>query len=99
MIEITDHSEGCTIAVHAQPGAKRNAIVGVHGSALKVAVSAPADKGRANEALIEVLANALGIKRGQIELVAGTTSRAKRFLIRGRKSDEVKRSFQGLAGQ
>jgi len=50
---------------------------------LKVAVTAPPDKGRANEAIVEVLAEALGLKRSQIELVSGPTSRQKKFLLRG----------------
>lgn len=83
MIRIDSHAEGCVLSVRAQPGAKRNAIVGEHGGALKIAVSAPADQGKANEALIEVLADALNVKRSQIELLSGQTSREKRFLIRG----------------
>jgi uncharacterized protein len=82
-IQIRDHTDGCILCVRAQPGAKRDVIVGEHGGMLKVAVSAPPDKGRANEAIIEVLAAALGIKRGQIELVSGRASRQKQFLLRG----------------
>lgn len=83
MIQIRDHADGCIISVRAQPGAKRDAIVGEHAGMLKVAVSAPPDKGRANDAIIEVLADALGIKRSQIELISGATSRQKQFLLRG----------------
>lgn len=86
MIDITDHAEGCILAVHAQPGAKRNAVIGVHGTALKVAVTAPADKGRANQAIIETLCDALRIKRSQVELLSGATSRSKRILFRGLKT-------------
>ena len=83
MIQISDHPEGCLLSVRAQPGAKRNAVLGEHAGSLKVAVTAPADKGRANEAIIEVLAEHLGVKRSHIELVSGPTSRDKKFLIRG----------------
>jgi uncharacterized protein (TIGR00251 family) len=80
---IRDHADGCILSVRAQPGARRDAIVGEHGGMLKVAVSAPPDKGRANDAIIAVLAAAFGIKRSQIELVSGATSRQKQFLLRG----------------
>ncbi|HZZ78153.1 MAG TPA: DUF167 domain-containing protein [Gemmataceae bacterium] len=83
MIQITEHAQGCVVSVRAQPGARRNAIVGEQAGALKVAVTAPPDKGRANDAIIEVLAEALGLKRSQVELVAGPTSRAKKVLLHG----------------
>lgn len=79
MIQITVHAAGCVIAVRAQPGARHNRIVGEHGGALKVAVTAPPDKGRANEAIAAVLADALGAK---VELLSGATSRSKKFLVR-----------------
>lgn len=83
MIAITDHPEGCVLPVRAQPGARKNAVVGEHGGALKVAVTAPPENGRANDALVEVLRKHLNLKRSQIELIAGQTSREKKFLIRG----------------
>ncbi len=83
MIQITKHPEGSIVAVRAQPGARRNGIVGEQAGALKVAATAPPDKGRANAALIEILAESLGVKRSEVELVSGATSRAKKFLVRG----------------
>lgn len=82
MIQVTEHADGCVLAVRAQPGARRNAIVGEQAGALKVAVSAPADQGRANAALVEVLAEGLGLKRSQIALLSGAGQRQKRFLVR-----------------
>ena len=76
-IQIREHSDGCILRVRAQPGARRDAIVGDHAGMLKVAVSAPPDKGRANEAIIEVLVDVLGIKRSQIELIGGATSKSR----------------------
>jgi len=90
VIRIDAHAEGCVLSVKAQPGAKRNGIVGTHGDALKVAVSAPADQGKANTALAEVLAEAFGLRRAQVELVSGQTSRDKRFLIRGISDTELR---------
>ena len=94
MIELTAHAEGCVIAVRAQPGARRNGVVGEQNGALKVAVTAPPDKGRANKAIEEVLAEAFGLKKSQVELVSGPTSRDKRFLLRGVSVEETQRRLQ-----
>jgi uncharacterized protein (TIGR00251 family) len=83
MISVTPHAEGCVLAVRAQPGARKNAIVGKHGGALKVSVTAPPEDGRANEAITQMLRDWLGLKRSQVELIGGATSRNKQFLIRG----------------
>jgi uncharacterized protein (TIGR00251 family) len=83
MIAITDHPEGCLLPVRAQPGARKTSVLGEQAGALKVAVTAPPEDGRANKALAEALREALGLKRSQVELVSGETSRDKRFLIRG----------------
>ena len=83
MIAIKSHAEGATLAVRAQPGARRNAVVGEQGGKLKVTVTAPAEDGRANAALVEVLRDWLDLKRSQVELTSGATSRSKVFLIRG----------------
>lgn len=89
MIQIREHADGCILSVRAQPGARRDAVVGEHAGMLKVAVSAPPDKGRANEAIIEVLSTALGIKRSQVELISGATSRQKQFLLRGLTTEKA----------
>jgi uncharacterized protein (TIGR00251 family) len=83
MIEITEHAEGCLLPVRAQPGARKTVVLGEQAGALKVAVTAPPEDGRANKALVDALREALGLKRSQVELFSGTTSRDKRFLIRG----------------
>jgi uncharacterized protein len=67
------------LEVHAQPGARRTAIVGEHGGRLKVAVNAPPLEGRANEALIELLSEKLALPRRAVILEAGSTGRDKRF--------------------
>ena len=83
MILITEHTEGLVLPVRAQPRARRAGILGEQNGALKVAVTAPPEDGRANQALAEVLREALRVKRSQVELLSGATSRDKRFLIRG----------------
>jgi uncharacterized protein (TIGR00251 family) len=81
-VTITPHPEGCLLAVRAQPGARKNAVLGEHGGALKVAVTAPPEDGRANEAITQLLREWFGLKRSQVELVSGQTNRNKQFLIR-----------------
>ena len=89
MIELTEHPEGVVLSVRAQPGAKANALRGEQGGALKVAVTQIAEKGKANQALVEVLADALDLKRSQIELLVGESQREKKFLIRGVTREEL----------
>jgi uncharacterized protein (TIGR00251 family) len=78
---------GVTLAVRAQPGAKKTAIVGFYGEGaaaqLKIAVQAPPIEGRANSALIEFLADVFGLAKNKVELVSGELSRTKVFLLRG----------------
>jgi uncharacterized protein len=86
---ISEGAGGCVIAVRAQPGAKRNGVVGVRNDRLRVAVQAPPDKGRANDAIIEVLAEFFGVRRSQVELIAGPTNRDKTFRVNGVSADEA----------
>ena len=83
MIEIADHPEGCILPVRVQPGARKAGLVGEQNGALKIAVTAPPEDGRANKALLELLRDALDLKRSQVELVGGEKSRSKRVLVRG----------------
>ncbi len=90
MIALTACPEGAILPVLAHPGARRNAILGERAGALRVAVSAPADKGKANAAIQAVLAECLGCKPALITLVSGATSRQKRFLIEAMSVEELK---------
>jgi uncharacterized protein (TIGR00251 family) len=99
MIQLSDHAEGIVLPVRAQPGARRVGVVGEQAGALKVAVSAPPQDGRANQALVEVLREFLGLKRSQVELLQGATSRDKRFLIRGVAKDDLAQRLAALVGE
>ena len=89
MIELTAHPEGTILAVHAQPGAKRNGILGERSGALRVAVTAAPEKGKANAAVAAVLAECLGCKPSRVALLSGETSRQKRFLIAGQTPKDL----------
>src|SRR5688500_14123553 len=82
------------LAVHAQPGAGRSAVVGRHGDALKVRVAAPPERGRANEVLTGMLADLLGVKPAAVSLVSGETSRQKRFAVTGVDLEELDRVLE-----
>jgi uncharacterized protein (TIGR00251 family) len=86
-VTIQPHPNGATVAVRAQPGAKKNAILGEWNGMLKIAVTAPPEDGRANEAIVDVLKTALGVRRSHIELITGQTNRNKVFLIRDATAD------------
>ncbi len=90
MIAVTDHPDGCVLPVRAQPGARKAGVLGEQAGALKVAVTALAEDGRANKALVEMLREVLHLKRSQVDLISGATSRDKRFLIRGVDAKDMK---------
>jgi TIGR00251 family protein len=84
-------SEGSLVLrIHAQPGAKRTEVAGLHGDALKIRVKAPALEDRANEALAEFIAERLGVARRDVTLVSGARSREKRFAVRGAEVDPAR---------
>src|SRR5262245_13737168 len=99
MIAIADHAEGCVLPVRAQPGARKTGVLGEQAGALKVAVTAPPEDGRANRALTEALRDLLNLKRSQVELLSGQTSRDKKFLIRGLTRAELERHLVAQLGR
>ncbi len=82
-VVLRETDQGLLLPVLAQPGAKRDGIVGVHDGRLKVAVRQIAEGGKANRALIKLLAREIGLKPNQLTLHAGTGSRRKEILIQG----------------
>lgn len=98
MIDLVRHADGVLLPVRAQPGARRSAVVGEHAGALKVAVTQAPEKGKANKALIQLLAKELQVSKSQIELIAGETSRQKQFLIRGAQLNQIASRLTQLLG-
>jgi uncharacterized protein (TIGR00251 family) len=94
MIELQNYADGIVLLVRAQPGAGSNGIRGMHGGALKVAVTQVAEKGKANAAILEALAEGLGLKPSQLELIRGDTQRQKKFLVRGIDRDELAKRIE-----
>ena len=83
MIALEEHPQGIIVPVKAQPGARRNGLAGEHAGALKVQVTQAPEDGKATEAVLDLLAEVLQVKRSQVKLLAGATSRQKRFLVTG----------------
>ena len=78
------------VHVHVQPRASRSEVVGTHGAALKVRLLAPPVDGAANDALITLLAERLGVARRDVRIVQGATSRAKVVEIQGTTAEAVR---------
>jgi hypothetical protein len=96
MIELTEHPEGVVLPVRAQAGASKNGIRGEQNGMLKVSVTQIAEKGKANKALAETIAKGLGLKKSQVELLAGETQSQKKFLIRGVSRTELETSLSKM---
>ena len=84
------------LRVHVQPGAGRTAIMGRHGDALKVKVAAPPEGGRANDAVVRLMAETLGVPPSSVTLASGASSRDKRLRIAGVSGADLER-LVGLA--
>jgi uncharacterized protein (TIGR00251 family) len=89
MVRLESHAEGTILPVRAQPGARRSGVLGEHDGALRVAVTSAADKGKANRAIAKLLSESFGIPQSAVELIAGATSRQKRFLLRGMSLEQA----------
>jgi uncharacterized protein (TIGR00251 family) len=83
MISPEVHPEGTILSVKAHAAARRNEIKPGPGGSLQVSVTQAPEKGKANKAIIALLAASLGLRKSQIELIAGENSPQKRFLVRG----------------
>ncbi|WP_263383107.1 DUF167 domain-containing protein [Granulicella arctica] len=86
---VRDTPDGCILSVRAHPGARRNAVTGIHDEALKIALTTPPVDGRANDALIVFVAELLGLPRSRVALLTGATSRSKSLRITGKSAAEV----------
>jgi uncharacterized protein (TIGR00251 family) len=93
-LQLEPDPQGVILTVRAHAGARRNAIVGVRDGMLRVAVTEPPEKGKANKAIVAVLSKALGVSKSAVVLISGATSPRKRFLIAGADSDTLSASLQ-----
>jgi len=89
MILIHESPTGVTFAIKVQPRARKNAVVGTLGNALKVSLTAPPVDGKANQACIDFFAKLLKVPRSSVTIAAGQTSRNKVIRIAGLSAKEV----------
>ena len=89
-----NEDDGVSFAVRVQPRARRNAIVGELGDALKIALTAPPVEGRANEACIEFLAELLDVPRASVTIASGQSSRNKVIRVTGISVAEIRRRLE-----
>ncbi len=87
------------LSIHVAPGARRPGLVGRYGDGWKVRVSAPPERGRANDAVAALLAVTLGISRRDVTVVAGSTSRDKVVALTGLTSADVEERLARAANQ
>lgn len=89
-VELRGVSGGVEFAVKVVPGASRTGLVGSWGTALKVAVAAPPEGGKANAAVIKLLAAVLGVRKADIVVVHGHAQPLKRIAVRGITRDHAR---------
>lgn len=98
MIQLESHALGVILPVRAQAGARSDGIQGEHDGALKVSVTQAPERGKANKAIMAVLAKQLRLRKSQIELLSGETSSQKRFVIADISEDELNARIQACLG-
>ncbi len=96
MIPIRESAGAVTFQVKVHPRAKKDALTGVHGDALKLALTAPPVEGRANDAVVEFFADLLRLPRSSVTIAAGQTSRNKVVRITGITADALRQRLESL---
>jgi uncharacterized protein (TIGR00251 family) len=94
LIQLESLAHGVVLPVRAQAGARNNGIQGEHDGALKVSVTQAPEKGKANKAIVKVLAKQLGLRKSHISLISGETSSQKRFSIDSVSVEELRRRIE-----
>lgn len=97
MIPIRDSAQGATFSVRVHPRAKKNAITGEVGDALKIALTAPPVQGKANEACILFLAGLLDVPRSSVTIAAGETGRQKVIRVKGMTAVQLEQRLRSAS--
>ncbi|MFK7822489.1 MAG: DUF167 domain-containing protein [Planctomycetaceae bacterium] len=98
MPDINQIPAGVLVHVKANPKAKRNAITGWHDGRLKVSITVAPENGKANEAIVKLLAKAIGVPKLAIELHRGAKSQLKEFVIADSDIQTVKQRLAARCG-
>lgn len=95
-LAIREVPDGAAVAVKVVPGSSRDKITGVLGDSLKIATSAPPERGRANTAVGALLAQALGMDRRNVALISGATNPRKEFRVAGLTAEALRQRLAEL---
>lgn len=98
MTFLREEKGSLSLALHIQPKASKNRIVGLHGGNLKLAVTAPPADGKANKAVIRFLAGFFEISKARITIKSGLQSRKKRVLLSGISLAEAREKIDTVLG-
>ncbi|MDD4169121.1 MAG: DUF167 family protein [Desulfotomaculaceae bacterium] len=93
MLFIKEKEDGVVFKVRVQPRASMNKLVGLHGDALKIRLTAPPVEGEANEACRTFLAGLLSVARSQVSITSGSTGRNKTIKVTGVDMEKAKKAF------
>ena len=91
---LKEKEDGLELRIHVQPRASRNEVSGIHGSSLKIRVMAPPVDGKANKACQKFLAKFFKVSSSNVTMIAGESSREKKFFIRGAKPSMISRLYK-----
>jgi uncharacterized protein len=83
------------IDIHVQPGARKTEVVGLYGEAIKIKVAATPERGIANDALVDFIAEKLGMAKHAVKLVRGRTGRNKTIAVEGMTVEEIRAGLLG----
>ena len=83
------------IDIHVQPGARKTEVMGLYGDAIKIKVAETPERGIANDALVEFIAERLGLAKNAVKLVHGRTGRRKTIAIEGMTGDMARQLLLG----
>ena len=89
-LELTGANDGCRMRLRVQPAARQDTITGVRGGALRLTVAAPPERGKANEAVVRLLASVLNVGTSRVAVVSGFTSKDKVVQVAGLSAAEVR---------
>ncbi|RME03264.1 MAG: YggU family protein [Planctomycetota bacterium] len=87
------HPQGALLHVRIRPSGGKNAIAGIHGEKLKISLQAPPEKGKANQALLRLLRQILGLPTSQMQILQGKHSRQKTILLEGLNPQHVQQKL------
>ncbi len=98
LLPVKEQEGAVLFNIHAVAGAHHEGVVDVFGGAVRLAVRAPPEKGKANEAIREVLARFAGVKKGAVEILSGHTARRKRVRIEGVGAEVIRKRLLAAIG-